>query len=541
MKKALSIKVLPFISLIIILFSSSCVKETIDTGTFDPSLAINAGIATPIGYLNLNIGNFVTDSNAVVKPDASGLITLYYSDSIYTPKAGSLFLFQPVSRQILIVNETGAPIDLSASGLSLDREIAMPLKITNMGTEAGVDSLTVVHGDFSATHFLLPFGGQTTLSFPGIRNGRTSLSRDLPYGQSSLSGTLDGYTVSVNPPDTGKAHGAVICHVHIAIPALSAIVQPGDILASFDLDFGIDEWGMIYGYTGNTTVELPARSFNVTYEQELPEGQYYFADPRIRITTSNSFGTRIGIGFRTLKAFTKQAGNVPLTGVGVPLVPNYFFPSEPVSYQPEIAATDHSVLDKTNSNIVTVVSSVVRTIIYQPDILISSQPPGVPGFISSESSLGMKIDLELPFTGNAGMVTMRDTMVFNPSTFDFSKAGKIDNVVFNLYYENSFPATLEVQLYLADANLRIIDKLFSHPVPIEGPEPSPSRQDNPPVVTAAVNMDIAPGMLDKMQAASYLIAEGTLNTTEKVVRIFDNQSLLLKTGIIFNLDTTIGH
>ena len=525
----------------ILLFLLACVKERIDTAKINDSPEFKADIAAPIGFLNLNIRSFVRDPDAVVRPNADKIVTLFYSDSVTSPKAGSLFRIDPIMYAIDLVNETGNPIDLSSGGFSEELDLMLPLTINDDGADTQIDSLTVLKGEIRAINPDLPLQGQSVkLVFPETRKNNQPVFIQLDNTGNALTQSLDGSLIRIIKE--GDSGNMVPCHLSLSIPEQSRIVEPGDLLAKFDLLFTVDQWGLLFGYSSGRTFDLPLRSFNITYDTELPGGEYSFSNPQLLISSDNSYGLPVGLGFRTFSIFTRDLGIQEVSGTTFPRVPDYLFLKYSASPESLIPEHDVTVFDKTNSNMVSLISNVARTIIYQPVLKISGDNQASGNFISASSKLDIKVELQLPFSGYAGYIGLSDTMTFNPSDFNIPMKEDVTRVIFNVYFENSFPADMDVQLFLTDENLNITDTLFTRPVAISGADPTEFWQEIPPEKTGSVYSEVSPDIIPILKRTKYIIATGKFNTINPntIVNIFDNQALLLKMGVIFTIDTGTG-
>ncbi len=542
MKGFPGIKILFYVQLTILVGMSSCVKETVDSDKFDKILKLNSDFATPLGYLTFDAWSVITHPGSSVRSNAERILTMNYLDTVYTSDAGSLFHFSPQTSSIVIRNENAFPIDLSKGGLTMEDDVFFTTAMAGKGKSFRFDSISVDKGFYLTQNINLPFTEEILkVDFPDIRKGNGHISQTVSPADQVLPGSLDGCSVIIT--GYGEDENRIPAHIRIEIPSQEKIIQPGEILAGFDIQFQIDRWNIIFGFKGSSIIDMPLRSFNITYDSELPDGEYYFSEPRIRIVTLNSFGLPAGLGFRSFNVYTRASGSSMFTATGFPMAPEYFYPEFSTNPRPLVPARDSIIFSKKNSNIVEMVSDITRTIIYQPEIKISGDDREFFNFISSKSRFGMKVELELPFAGYAGLITMRDTLPFRSADFSFSDNTEIGDVVFDLYYENSFPADVRVQLYLADANLNITDTLFALPVSIVGADPTGTWQNIPRVQKGSVDTGITPEITSKLLHATYLIAEGKMHTSapQSNVKIFDNQSLLLKAGVIFNLDTKTGN
>ncbi|HYW96414.1 MAG TPA: hypothetical protein VE870_12550 [Bacteroidales bacterium] len=503
---------------------------------FDPNIKVDADVAAPIGYLDLAIGKFIGDSKTtMIRANADSVLSMYYADSLISPPALDLVSFGRISRSFQFVNQSGISIDLSAAGYKTTIPFGIPLETEGDVMNGSIDSVLVTEGDIIISTPDIPYKGQTVnVVLPGITEGSGQPGGTLDQGSTEINESLNGAMIR-----TDKGENVLAGNLIISIPPQNTVVEPGGILADLNLQLTIRQWRMIYGYPGNLSFDLPEQSLQITYSDDLPDGEYYFSNPKITLRTNNSFGIPTGLGFKAFSAYTKTDGEMELTGEGMPSIPDYFYPASAVTAVPLTGGNDHKIVDGRNSNLDEIISSTVTSIKYLPAIQFKPPEGSVHPFIDAESRLGLDVILELPLSGYAGYIYMRDTTDFKPDRFTISDNGDVGAIIFNLYYENSFPADMEVQLYLADADMNITDTVFEKPVSISGAPPVETWQQDPPKSKGSVNAGISTRLAHKIKSTRYLIAEGKLNTTgmKREVKIFNNQSLLLKAGIIINFDT----
>jgi hypothetical protein len=198
-------------------------------------------------------------------------------------------------------------------------------------------------------------------------------------------------------------------------------------------------------------------------------------------------------------------------------------------------------LDRDNSNLKELMASQPQRIAYRA---IFSTNPGIekePNVIYNDSRFTTQVDLNLPFYGRADSLTVRDTLSINFSEIDIPVEEAIDEAIFKLYYENSYPADILLQLYLADENFIITDTLFHTFTLVNGAAPSEFYSENPDFVAGELETSIPGDDIDNVRQARYIFGEALLTTvgSRDDVRVFENQSLFLRLAVIFDISTNI--
>jgi hypothetical protein len=203
-------------------------------------------------------------------------------------------------------------------------------------------------------------------------------------------------------------------------------------------------------------------------------------------------------------------------------------------------ASDSLIIHAGNSNLDDILSSYPSEISAQVGLLTNPGNNRQTNIIFPESKLSTRLELELPFYGTAESLLVRDTMNIDFSSMEFPKDDIIKNVIFKLYYENSFPADIELRLYLADINLQVTDTLFES-AKILATTPSDIYVEYPSYISGEVEDILSGERVPIVKNAKYFIAEVYISTKESDgnVKIFDNQHLFFSLGIIFDIHTNI--
>ena len=525
---------------LVILFSGACIKEDFSFRKLDTSLDIEPALATPLGFFSLRLDeNFQLNSAAEFSVNSDRIICLNYFKKIVTEPAGEIFRFDPILYEVSIPNPTGGVIDLSSGSYEMNYSARIPLFLSNTGINAEIDSVTLSSGIISIREAQVPgVIMETRIIIPGLKLNGNSFHLELLPENEGINYGLSGYTLELNSEE--QRNNLIDIEVYISYPSQNHILPVLEPLIHFNFDLSIREWYKITGYLGQEIINIGQNSIITDLNSLFTGGEFYFADPNLILTTSNSFSVPIGLGLSHLNA-ESSAGIVLISGTGIPVPPDYFHPAYPQPGNSLLEISDSVKIDSKNTNLAEIISYKPYTINYNLELLMNPGNEKTENTIYSKSRFAADFRLELPFHGSARTIPFQDTLHFDLSRLNFPMDQDIRNVIFRLYYENSFPAEIEIQLYLADENLMIIDTLLETPTKIEAAEPVDRSSENPAFVSGQLETSIPGNELQNVRNGRFMILEGVLNTNESydIVKIFDNQGLKANLSVIFDIKSNI--
>tara|TARA_R110002049_G_scaffold251679_3_gene426097 strand:- start:3033 stop:4625 length:1593 start_codon:yes stop_codon:yes gene_type:complete len=289
------------------------------------------------------------------------------------------------------------------------------------------------------------------------------------------------------------------------------------------------EFKSFWGYGGQQLITFPQDTLALTIFKGAVGGNFSVAEPKLTITTINSFGIPFSVQFNRLDANTINSGEIP-----VQLSQNPIFINEP-SFIGDSAITQ-VILDANNSNIAPIISSLPKDFVF--DIVANTNPNGniSQNFVSDDSQVNVNVKLELPLQG-----TLSDYVLVDTFDFEFDNTQLLDAATFRTNITNEFPVDADIQIYFADGNARILDSLFigqkklilSGAIDADGKVIQPTNETE--------DTDIDKVGLTNLFRSSKVIIKANLSTTNSggtVVRFYDNYRLDVKLGIKakFNLD-----
>lgn len=376
-----------------------------------------------------------------------------------------------------------------------------------------IDSLDLKNGDFVVTlESDYQHNVAVVADFPGIidPNGTAlQMNFNLPPSNGispsvrSRIANLQGYKIDMT--NGGTAFNKIPVNLTITFtPVAGNPSSPSDQLNIQSLIRNID-FKHFYGYLGQDNLDLDQDTIPINLFRNFETGTFFLADPYMEVTINNSYGMPIDLEFEELKSRNPKAS---------PQEINIQLPNNPIRLaapaSPGNISRTQIKLDKNNSNIPQIVSSLLKEIAY--DAVARPNPDGRVGprnYVSDTSSIGLEVYLRMPFSGFASAFIMQDTI-----DFEFDNSDDIENGSVRTRVVNQFPLEGKLQLFFADKNYNIIDSLYSggEQVVIPG---APINSNGISTSSASANTDteINNSRLKKLKDSKFAIIKANLETT----------------------------
>ena len=136
---------------------------------------------------------------------------------------------------------------------------------------------------------------------------------------------------------------------------------------------------------------------------------------------------------------------------------------------------------------------------------------------------------------------VKDTLSANLGKLNFPVDEDINKLVFKLYYENTIPADIDFQIYLADQNYSVIDTFVISSGSIKSPGMSESNEVVPEPAIGQIETELEGSRLENFRAGRYLIGEAFIapSTSDTDITFSNPRTLRLNLGVIFDIDTNI--
>ena len=204
------------------------------------------------------------------------------------------------------------------------------------------------------------------------------------------------------------------------------------------------------GNLGSFPFPVNSSSFNIDFFKNAVSGGASLTSPRLQIEVTNS------MGFPVDGSFLQHYGLSGFTGVTA-LTAGTLFDKLTFAYPTSKGSSKVKtlVLDKTNSNIVSLVAQSPSSLFFQTSDTARPVTTTYTYFLTDTGHYDTDIELQLPMSGTYSSLTFQDSVRVNFSSFS---KNKIDSL--RIHIENKFPLSATVQGFFMDANNLITDSLF---------------------------------------------------------------------------------
>lgn len=293
------------------------------------------------------------------------------------------------------------------------------------------------------------------------------------------------------------------------------------------------------GYWGTKSDPLTRDTIEIDLNQTDLNANVRIKNPKITISVFNSWG------FPT-RGIIKYLSFIGQNGEELALESSVFevdsFPYKDFDY-PSLAegevgqtAVTTLVLDETNSNIADIFNSQPTRLIYEVDGLSNAEMiPSLIGFITNESTIRLRLGVELLLEGSAQNFTSGQTVDLSFGELEDLDTAKIESAQFKLVADNSMPLTANIQMYFLRADSSVIDSLF-----VQGPQPVLEAASvdadgkTTEVKTTANYIEMTSSKFNKIRAAELARLEASFTTTNDgsvPVKILATNQAAIRMGI----------
>ncbi len=433
----------------------SCMPE--EFGTVGGKMTeINPEYAVPLISDDLSIDDIVKNSIDFVKIYNDNSISFVYRGEIFSSTAGDAVTIPNQNfNQTLVLNSAQAAA--LAGGQS--QTISLQSNYSFALGSREIDSIWLKAGSLVGSVISeIKTGGNLKITFEDAKNLTLILSVDVPfnYGGSipvlaSKNTPLPGYKWDMTKG--GLGYNNVNVKFDLTLNPTTEPVAAGD---KIDIGMGFNnmKFSRFYGYIGQVNLANGGDTIDLSVFDNEGTGQFFLEDPKVKIICGNSFGVPVKAGFTKLAGYSKGPGGFEtnITGNSDPLP----VPTPTVSQIGEMLY-DSVVLDKTTSNIKTVINQKPKQIIFQTYINLNPLGRQQRNFITDYSRVKFIVDVEMPLYGSARnfVLESEDSVSFKAPEEDL-----IENILFRFTGNNGYPIDLITQVYLIDSLNNIFDSIF---------------------------------------------------------------------------------
>ncbi len=488
-------------------------------------------LAAPLINSSLSLEDIIIskDSNGIVSQDDQGLLQVIYNGRVYTDLGVA-----GVNLPQATFNEKFSGVNLPPSGTVsfnynsiLNYSTANNLEIDSSLLKAGNLQFRV-ESDFQHNISL-------TINFPTIRSESGQIvSEVLDFGPSngsqavvrSFNQDLTNYTIDFT--NNGSDINSLPYEVNITIEAINGNPSSLNDELRFNTRLNNLDYKHFYGYIGQAPFDLRKDTILIGILKNFKTGTFFISNPSLEIDISNSFGIPMSLDFDELLSIN-QNGNRTINYNNIPLT------AIPLNSPARINTAENTTLDldRTNSNIDSIVSSIVKEIAYDSKARINPQGNnGMRNFLSDTSRIGLGISLKMPFSGYVTNLILIDTLEINLETFKEFEKGIIRTIA-----SNGFPMSAEIQFIFTDNNYNVLDSLY--PSGAQTIIPAAFVDLNGRAVQngdALIDTEVNREKFVLMSEAKYILVRAKIETTKQVsnptaeVKFYPEYRLNIKMG-----------
>ena len=304
---------------------------------------------------------------------------------------------------------------------------------------------------------------------------------------------------------------------------------------------------LITSYGGSDTLQLVVDSIDLNLEvyNKVIGGTFYFENPIIHITITNSIGMPIDLTFTTFETWSPINGTTIVELFSTPppiaLTPSPGYPLNPG----DVSVTTYTY-DKTNSNIQTFLLTSPKYLYYAIQGVTNPSLTPIPNsyFITDSSEFSVEVLLELPLHGYASFLSLGDTLPFTLGINDPSTDGVYaESATFVVNTYNGFPIDAVVQLSFVDSVTgTILDSLFytgEQTIFKAGPVGAAPALRVTSITHTVTEVYVDKARLDRLGTANQIIIRGTLTSANNpaLVKIYSDYTLEFKLAVRAELFT----
>jgi hypothetical protein len=531
-----------FIPLGIAILLNACIKEKFDASKFTGSTSFAPGIAVPIGHAHMTLQKYFNDStaNKGVIIDSSGFITLVYRERVFSIPASNYFIFSDASASTDLYQPAPSPAKRRKAGGGTTISDTLFFQIIPQSTGIQIDSMNLKAGILTLQiNNTGSLQGSYSITFPGIlKNGKEVQIPNNNFQTAPAIITIDlTNDIIILENHNGQNNNL---RAEFVLNPSTDLLNPGDQLLGLDINIHNIQYSVFYGYVGTSSIPISAGSFPMNFYQQLLGGNFYFSNPRMRLSFTNSIGVPIEIYFSNIFANISRNGpTMPISGVpggSEPLVINY----PPIPF-----ATAHNeiVLDSTNSNIRSLLTAIPTQITFS--VVDTINPAGSmlqQDFVTDSSKLEADLQIELPLQGQTdSLLLLEDTLNFEFASFIYKNPQEVNIIYFQLNVTNDFPIEIIPQLYFTDDHFHPLDSLITDKsqVPIQAAGVNATGKVNKASSTS-ITIKFPRSRIQNIENATHIITHGEFRTRAANVKFYNTYYLDFSLGVIVQLQVNTG-
>jgi hypothetical protein len=431
---------------LVAVFVWSC-KDALNTDDYELTRATaNPTLALPIASGDLVTSDFLSRvDQSQIKVANDGLISLFYEQTLKSQGILDLFDFPDRSfiKALPVPPATLPPRSTEIQYITLNTTEDFSFgseKLSEIKFKNTVVRVTVTFSPSAPASNVF----EVQLKLPNFRLNGIPFQKRVTLGSTTATFSLRDYVANlVN--NTFPLEIAIFEKAH---PTSVTISNPTS--ASIRIEFTTIDFQYVRGFFGDqTALNVPGETIDVgAFGTSLNKANVSFVQPKITLSVSNDFGVPTKVTFVSLEARKKD-------GSKLPIVTN---PVSPISINVPMALgqSANTVVAVTNTN--QLINFVPNQFFYKLNARINEGLTSGTNFCADTSKIRVTFKAEIPLYGKASGIVLADTFAIDLSE---AKDTEVESGAIRSKIDNQLPLDAFVQLYIADANSRIIDSLFT--------------------------------------------------------------------------------
>ncbi|MFM7023112.1 MAG: hypothetical protein ACKOXB_09055 [Flavobacteriales bacterium] len=403
---------------------------------------------------------------------------------------------------------------------------------TNLNMPNGAELNTIILKGGSISYDIdygIHENAQIVLTLPYVKKNNVAFSEVINLNSNHVSATnatgtfdLTGYTFDLTGGGTKVNYmpATIVANVissNTAVPISSTDSVKAEITID-DLEFSYIE-----GYLGTQALNITMDSLDFSFFDNPLSANISLADPKLTLKLKSSVGIPINGDLSALSVIASDGSTIPFTGIANPLVINS--PSAVGS-----TATTNILIDKNTTNVVQVLSSNPKTIIY--GLTGTLNPSGKPtNFITDSSAISVSMDLDVPLYGSLSGFEIKDTLAFPVEAFE-----NVLTATLRTNITSEYPIEAGVQMYFLDESYLVVDSLFGSGYEII--VPSSTVDGSGELVSASTkqtDLKLDEAKVEALKNVKYIVLSSRLATANNgatAAKFYSNYKMNVKLGIL---------
>jgi hypothetical protein len=483
-----------------ILLVGSC-KDAFNTDDYKiKKVTSNPTLVLPLASGDLVIDDFLSKVDKTnIKVASDGLVFLQYQQTLKSQSIRNLFTFPSKS---FIKTVPVPPATLPARGaeveyatLSTVEDFSFsPQKLTEIKFKTTTAKITVTFSPASPASGIF----EVELRLPDFKLNGIAFKKRIPLGTGSAIFPLQDYVAAL-ADNTFPMEISIFEKTH---PSSVTITNP--TTASIKIDFNTIDFQYIKGFFGDQeALNIPAESITLNaFGTSLDKAKVSFAQPTMSFSVSNDYGIPTKVTFTSLEARKNNGTTLPLS----------ITPASPISISLPASLGLSAITNVSVNNTKQLIDFNPNQFYYKLTARINEGLTSGTNFCADTSKIRVTFKAEVPLYGKASGIVLADTFAIDLSK---AKDSEVESGAIISKINNQLPLDAFVQLYLTDANIKILDSLFTtaqtaivkaSTINAQGELSSPGITDTEAIIPKE--------KLDKLFDAKKMIVRVRMNTTK---------------------------